>query len=197
MRIKYNAPVVLTYTIISLAVLILSYTLFPDLTWRWFAVPGKHEFSLRSIRNILTLATHAAGHINVLHFISNFSLILILGPMLEEHYGSRALLFMMAVTALVTGALNAFLFSTGLLGASGVVFMMILLGSFTNFRRGEIPLTFILVTALYLGKEALSSFEDNNISEFGHIIGGICGSLFGFQNPSKRDSTEQHTSGHV
>jgi membrane associated rhomboid family serine protease len=76
-------------------------------------------------------------------------------------------------------------FPTALLGASGVVFMMILLASFTNFSKGEIPLTFILVLILYLGQQIMNSFESNNISEFAHIVGGFCGSLFGFIHPPK------------
>ena len=181
MRFKYNAPVVLTYTILSLVVLMLSSRMLPDLTGRWFLVLGKGAFAWGSFRNLVTLITHAIGHRSFAHFIGNFSMILILGPMLEEQHGSFSLLFMMVMTALVTGVLNALFFSTGLLGASGVVFMLILLGSFTNFRRGEIPLTFILVVVLYIGGEVLSAFDRDNISQFGHIIGGVCGSLFGFQ----------------
>jgi membrane associated rhomboid family serine protease len=61
--------------------------------------------------------------------------------------------------------------------------MMILLASFTNFTAGEIPLTFILILILYLGREILNSFASNNISEFAHIVGGFIGSLFGFLRP--------------
>jgi membrane associated rhomboid family serine protease len=61
--------------------------------------------------------------------------------------------------------------------------MMILLASFTNFTAGEIPLTFILVLVLYLGREIFNSFNSNNISEFAHIVGGFVGSLFGFFRP--------------
>jgi membrane associated rhomboid family serine protease len=104
--------------------------------------------------------------------------------MLESVYGSLPLLLMIVVTSLVTGALNVILFPTSLLGASGVVFMMVLLASFTNFNRGEIPLTFILVLVLYLGRELFNSFRSDNISEFAHIAGGFCGSLFGFFRPS-------------
>jgi hypothetical protein len=93
---------------------------------------------------------------------------------------------MISITALITGALNILLFPKALLGASGVVFMMILLASFTNFKKGEIPLSFILVLILYLGREILNSFSANSISEFAHIAGGFCGSLFGFFRPSKR-----------
>jgi uncharacterized membrane protein YdcZ (DUF606 family) len=97
---------------------------------------------------------------------------------------------MIAVTALVTGALNVLFFTTGLRGASGVVFMLILLASFTNFSKGEIPLTFILVMLLYLGREIFNSFSSNNISEFAHIVGGFCGSLFGFFRPPKKGKAD-------
>jgi membrane associated rhomboid family serine protease len=124
------------------------------------------------------------GHVSFTHFISNFSFILLLGPILEEKYSSFSLLFMMAITALVTGLLNVLVFPSGLLGASGIVFMMILLASFTNINHGDIPLTFLLVLAIYLFSEIAKSFGDKNgISEFAHIAGGICGSLFGFIKP--------------
>lgn len=184
MRIKYNAPTVLTFTFISVLVLILSETAFPSLMERWFAVPGKGAFSLTNPRNVVTLASHVIGHSGWDHLVSNFSLILLLGPILEETYGSFAMFCMMLITALVTGILNVLLFSTGLLGASGVVFMMILLSSVTNRNKGEIPLTFILVLVLYLGGEVRNSFNADTISQFGHIIGGFCGSLFGFLRDS-------------
>jgi hypothetical protein len=106
--------------------------------------------------------------------------------MLEENYGSDELLIMIVITALVTGVLNVLLFNSALLGASGVVFMMILLSSFTNFSKGEIPLTFILVLILYMGVQLFSSISSDNISQFAHIIGGLCGSFFGFLRQGKR-----------
>ncbi|MDR3140013.1 MAG: rhomboid family intramembrane serine protease [Treponema sp.] len=185
MRIKYNAPTVLTFTFVSTAVLIFSQTLFPSLTETWFVVPGKGGFSPSLFRDWLTLFTHVLGHANWTHLVSNFSIILLIGPILEETYGSLSLLLMIALTALVTGLLNIAFFPTALLGASGVVFMMILLASFTNFNKGEIPLTFLLILVLYLGRELFASFSSNNISEFAHIVGGFCGSLFGFFRPPK------------
>jgi len=151
-------------------------------------VPGKNHFSITNIRNIITLFTHVCGHADWQHLISNFTLILLIGPMLEENYGSRQLLLMIVITALATGILNVLLFTSALMGASGVVFMMILLSSFTNFSKGEIPLTFILVLILYMGVQLLESFksENSNISHFAHIIGGLCGSFFGFFRPPKR-----------
>ena len=189
MRIKYNAPVVLTFAFISLAVLVLSLTIYPSLTRELFMVRGRGSFSPRQIRSWVTLFTHVIGHVNWEHLFSNFTLILLIGPILEEYYGSFSLFSMIFVTALVTGLLNVFLFHSALLGASGVLFMMILLASFTNFSEGEIPLTFILILVLYLGRELFASFSNDNISQFAHIVGGFCGSLFGFSRPIKGRGT--------
>jgi membrane associated rhomboid family serine protease len=186
MKVKYNSPTVLTYAFLSAIVLLLDQLLFPALTENWFMVPGKGHFDSSQIRMWITLFTHVIGHASWNHMLSNFSFILLIGPMLEISYGSPSLLLMIIVTAIVTGALNVMLFRTALLGASGVVFMMILLASFTNFTEGEIPLTFILVLAMYLGREIFNSFSANNVSEFAHIVGGFCGSLFGFFRPVKR-----------
>jgi membrane associated rhomboid family serine protease len=180
MRIRYNAPTVLTFTFASFLVLALSRTLLPFLANGWFLVPGRGSFDAGNPGHWFSVVFHIAGHANWTHLISNFSFILLIGPILEENYGSVPLLFMILITALVTGVLNVLFFPRPLMGASGVVFMMILLASFTNFNRGEIPLTFILVLILYLGRELVNSFSANNISEFAHIVGGFCGSLFGF-----------------
>ena len=177
MRIQYNAPVILTFALISTVVLALQqfamidlmgfFTLYPELNYTdpiWY----------------LRLFTHVMGHGSWEHLVSNLALILLIGPILEEKYGSRDVLLMMVLTALLTGILHILFFDAALLGASGIVFMMILLGSFTNSQSGYIPLTFILVAVLYLGREVSSILDNDNISQFAHIIGGICGAIFGF-----------------
>lgn len=185
MTIRYNAPTTLTFTFMCAAVVALN-LIFPGLTKAWFSVAGRGGFDPQSVRSYVRLVTHILGHADINHFLSNFSFILLLGPILEATYGSRGMAIMIGITALVTGVLNVLLFPTGLMGASGIVFMMILLASFTNFNKGELPLTFILIMILYLGREVFNAFHDNNISEFGHIMGGLCGSIFGFLSPSKR-----------
>lgn len=176
MRIRYNAPVILTFTLLSTGILIINQVV-GGFTEAFFV--SYPTFS-GSILDFLRLFTHVAGHRNWLHLMSNFSFILLIGPVLEEKHRSGALLAMLMVTALVTGILNIIFFSTGLMGASGIVFMLILLSSFTNIRSGEIPLTFVLIVVLFLAKEFINAFAEDNISQFAHIIGGICGSLFGF-----------------
>lgn len=185
MTIRYNAPYTLTFTFLSAIILLLD-TLIPGLTESLFSVPGRGGFDTASIPDYLRLFLHIFGHADINHFLSNFSFILLLGPILESSYGTGGLTIMTVITALVTGVLNILLFKTGLMGASGIVFMMILLASFTNFNRGEIPLTFVLIMVLYLGREVFNAFSSNTISEFGHIIGGLCGSIFGYLKPAKR-----------
>src|SRR6187402_1702750 len=166
MRVTYNAPFILTLTAICVAV-----RLSGDTVTNHFFVVG-NTMDPYSPMDYFRLASHAMGHQNWPHLIGNFSLILILGPILEEKYGTKSLLYMSLITAVVTGILNILLFDTGLLGASGLVFMMILLASFTNFKSGTIPLTFILVLVFYLGNEVYNIFKEDNVSHFAHILGG-------------------------
>jgi len=178
MKLRYNAPVTLTFALISAAVLALDMPLGGFLTRTFFTVYP--DFHITNPLSWLRLVTHVIGHANWSHLIGNFSFILLIGPILEEKYGSGPLFLMMLVTALVTGILNTLFIRAGLLGASGIVFMMILLSSFTNIRSGEIPITFILVVALYLVKELVNALAPDQISQLAHIAGGVCGGLFGF-----------------
>jgi membrane associated rhomboid family serine protease len=193
MRLKYNSFAVLTFFFICLAILILDQTIAHGLCENWFLVKPRGAFSWKSPHDWITLFTYTFGHAGWEHLISNMLLLLVIGPMLEEIYGTGELVFMMTVTALAGGLANAIFFSSGLFGASGVVFMMILLASFTNFRKGEIPITFILVLVLYVGSEVVQAFQSDNVSQFTHILGGLCGSVFGFlQNGSKASRKAEH-----
>jgi GlpG protein len=125
---------------------------------------------------------HVFGHLDISHLTGNLMMLLILGPMLEERYGGKILTAVIAVTALITGVASFILFpNQALMGASGVVFAFILLASFTSFKEREIPLTFILVAILYIGQQIYQGiFVDDNVSQFTHILGGITGSVLGY-----------------
>lgn len=186
-RFKYNAPVTLTFALLSLGALLLN-----------TATNGRsNELLFMTYRAKLTnplmylrLFTHVLGHANWAHYSSNMMFILILGPILEEKYGSKNLLEMILITAFVTGLINNILFShTALLGASGIVFMLIILASAVSFKAGEIPITLILVFAIYVGGEIYNGvFTKDNVSQFGHVIGGTCGGLYGMVYASMPES---------
>jgi len=174
LRISYNAPVVLTFALAAVVVYLL-----PASLKLWFvAWPEFHD-----ARSYVGLVSHILGHGNWDHLLGNFMLILLIGPILEERFGSGRLLFMIAVTALVTGLINVAFSSEALLGASGIVFMMILLASTANIRQGEIPLTFIAIAVIYLGGEIYKAIsQDDQVSQMAHLIGGATGAVFGFRS---------------
>lgn len=174
MKITYNAPYTLTLTLICVAVHLMG----SQFTLSFFAVGNTFEYA--SPVHYFRLFSHALGHADWGHLVGNFSLILILGPILEEKYGAKNMVIMSLITAIVTGVINILFLKTGLLGASGLVFMMIMLASFANFRSGTIPLTFILVLVFYVGNEVFQAFNKDNVSHFAHILGGLSGSIFGF-----------------
>lgn len=180
MRIQYNAPVILTFSLLCTAVLVVS-EIVPPVKDFFILIPPMDGVGWGNPLTYFRLFSHVIGHDDWVHLMNNLMFILLIGPILEEKYGSRDLIVMIVVTALVIGVLQLIFFpGMGLLGASGIVFMLILLASITNFQSGHIPITFILVIILYLGKEFSQSFGEDQVSQFAHIIGGVIGGIFGF-----------------
>lgn len=175
---SFNSPVILGLTLLSLIVLGINMLTGGGLN-RFLAI--RYTSWLDPLM-YLRLFTHVIAHSNFSHYINNFLLILVVGPIVEEKYGSKNLLTMFAITAVITGLVNVIFFKNiMLLGASGLVFMLILLASFTNFQQGKIPVTFILVGVFYIGQEIINGvFSQDNISQLSHIVGGLCGAIFGF-----------------
>lgn len=187
-RISYNAPVVLTFAIAAVAIFIVMTQVASTRLW-FVAWPEFHD-----TRSYVGLVSHILGHASWEHLISNFMLILLIGPILEERFGSGRLLFMILVTALVTGVINVAFSSDALLGASGIVFMMILLASTANIREGEIPLTFIAVAVIYLGGEIVRAVSDEDqVSQMAHLIGGATGAIFGFLSARRNKAVSKAT----
>lgn len=179
-KLQYNAPVILTMTLLSAIALILNAMTGGAANKLVFSV---YRTRLLDPMQYVRMLTYVLGHANYAHFIGNFTIILLVGPMLEEKYGSKPLLKMMAMTAIVTGIVQIVFFpGTALLGASGIAFMLILLSSFANYQKDRIPVTLILVAIIYLSGEVIEgiSSPNDNISQMGHIVGGICGMLFGW-----------------
>lgn len=179
LRITFNTPVVLSLVAISAIATLLNY-----LT---AGVSGKLVFmtyhsALLSPMTWIRAFTHIFGHADWAHLIGNMSYLLLLGPMLEEKYSSQTLAAVIAITAFGTSLVNYIFFpQVALCGASGVVFAFILLSSFTSFKEGEIPITFILVAVFFIGQQIYEGITvHDNISNMAHIVGGIIGGFLGY-----------------
>lgn len=178
LKLKYNAPVVLTFAILCGVVLGLQYLTHGASNALLFVT---RRGPLTDPLTYVRLFTHVLGHVSLDHYMGNMMLFLLLGPMLEEKYGSRDLSLVIGITAVVTGLVNALISTHGLLGASGVVFAFIILASMTSFSAGEIPLTLVLVVLLYIGREVVNGlFTVDEISQMAHLVGGAVGGLCGY-----------------
>lgn len=178
-RITFNAPVVLGVVAISFIATLLNYATAGATETFLFMT---YHSSLLSPMTWVRAFTHIFGHADFAHLIGNMSYLLLLGPMLEEKYSSQTLAAVIAVTAFGTSLVNYVFFpSTALCGASGVVFAFILLSSFTSFREGEIPLTFILVATFFIGQQIWEGITvQDDVSNMAHIVGGIIGGALGY-----------------
>ena len=175
----FNVPVVLSLAAISFIAILLNYVTGGASGRVLFMT---YHSPLSSPMTWIRAFTHIFGHADWTHLIGNMSYLLLLGPMLEEKYSSQTLAGVIAVTAVVTSVVNYIFFpGIALCGASGVVFAFILLSSFTEFREGEIPVTFILVAVFFLGQQIYDGITvQDNISNMAHIVGGIIGGLLGY-----------------
>jgi GlpG protein len=176
--VSFNAPVVLIFSLIALAALILGYCTGGLTTGLLFSV---YRSSLLDPLTYVRMIGHVFGHANVGHLVGNLMIILLLGPFVEKRYGSGRTVIVILVTAIVTGLVHfIFVPNTALLGASGVAFAFIILSSLAEFKRHEIPVTFLLVAALYLGQQIVGLFQQDSVSQLTHILGGVVGGFFGF-----------------
>ena len=170
MQLQYNSPLILTFFLLSLAVFFLGQWTNGWTTMHLFCV---YRSSLKDPLFYVRLFGHVLGHASWDHFLNNMLLLLVIGPPMEEKYGSVPLL-------------------------EGIVFMLIMLASLSGFSGG-IPVTMLLVAALYLGQQVYDIIlVHDNVANFMHIVGGICGTGFGYVyalRPKKRKPAAHKASG--
>lgn len=178
-KIQYNAIVILSYFFICLVILILNKLVQGKLVNNLFST-GRND----SILNPLTyfkLISHSLGHSSWDHLYNNFLKILLIGPLIEEKYGSLNLLIMMILTSLVIGIINRIFSKNRILGASGIAYMLIVLCSFVNIESGKIPITVVLIILFFVVDEIINLLKrkKDGISHLGHVAGAVCGILLG------------------
>lgn len=181
MQLRYNAPVTFSFALICVLVMLLDQYVFPGFVGAYLTAPGA-EFNGGQPAHYFAILLYVFGHESWTHLWNNFLFLLLLGPILEEKYTPKPLMMMLFSTALVTGIFNILLNQPPLVGASSLVFMMILLVSFARTKAGDIPVSFILIFVLFLLAEITRGAQNANpaVSNMAHILGGVCGTIFGF-----------------
>ena len=178
-QFDYNSQVIITYLLLSLGAWLLNTITRCKTNKLLFSNYRSSPFNpLTYVR----LFTHSIGHKDWSHLVSNFLYILLIGPMIEEKYGSLNLLVMLLITSLVIALYNIIFSDYVILGASGNVYMLIVLSSFSNIAEGKIPLTLVLIFLFYVTTELKEGITKGNKKVYhdGHLLGALCGIGFGF-----------------
>ena len=178
-QFDYNSPVILTYLFLSLIACFLNHLTKGKSNLLFFS---NYRSSPWNPLTYVRLFTHSIGHQNLEHLIHNFLFILLIGPMIEEKYGSSNLIIMFLLTSLGIALFNLIFNNSCILGSSGNVYMLIVLSSFTNLTEGKIPITLIFILIFYIFDEIKKRILEGNKSIYhdGHLIGALFGILFGF-----------------
>ncbi len=196
-KVAYDAPVTLTFVIVCALIFLLNMLL---------AKSGK----VTGFEKIFASPTNQAGvlpfipsapvsYVHLLFYIfgsgasgvaygasflfTNLILIMLLGPAMEERYGSVIIGIMIFVSALFSGVLNACFCQASLVGAVPVVSMMIFLNVFMSFSKKKFPLSFAAVMVFFVLLQIFSGAGAVQIIIC--IAGGLCGSLFAFLTSPK------------
>lgn len=177
-KFDYNSKIIISYLIICLVAWLL------NIITRGKSNKTFFESYRSSPLNPLTyirLFTHSIGHRDWDHLVNNFLIILLIGPMIEEKYGSLNLITMFLITSLVIAIFNILFSNYSILGASGNVYMLIVLSSFSNIQEGKIPLTVVLICIFYVIGEIKRTITERKSKVYhdGHLIGALCGLAFG------------------
>ena len=164
---QYNAVVTLTMFFISLGVLLLDKITKGKSTRKVFST---ERASLLNPLTYIRFFTHILGHSDWEHLSNNYLKILLLGPLIEEKYGSINFLIMILITAFVVAIANFIKGHVWLKGASCISFMLTVLSAFVNITENKIPITLILIILFYIIDEIKKLKNDDNIAHDSHII---------------------------
>lgn len=177
MRITIKAPLTIIFSVLAIVFYFTLQSTGP--VPRVFVLHGDLQFE--NPLWYVSLVGYTMGHVSINHLVGNISLFLLLGHIIEKRYGTKRMFYMLTSTGAVTALIHIALFDHKLIGASGLVFMMIVLSSLIDIREKEVPISFILIVLLFIGKEVVESFESDAVSQFAHIFGGVMGAFFGYR----------------
>jgi len=178
-KFDYNCPVILSFFLICVIVYIVDCITKGKSNKLLFM---SYRGSIFNPLSYFRLVSHIFGHSDFDHLKRNFLFILLIGPMLEEKYGSINMIIIILITGLASGLFNVIFSNNRMLGASDIVYMMIILSSFVNITNGKIPITLILIILFYVIEEIWSMVKKkkDKVSHLSHLIGAIVGCIYGF-----------------
>ncbi|WP_318689970.1 O-antigen polysaccharide polymerase Wzy [Treponema sp.] len=202
-KLTFDFPVTVTFVIVAVVMFLLDTFAFKGKMFSTILIcHGSKQaivpFNFKSPADFTGLFFFIFGNSGWEMLFSNLIVILLLGQILEERYGSVMLGLMMFISTLISGVLTACISTVPLTGAGCIIFMMAVLVSLTELTKKRIPLSCLLVFVLFLSFEIFRNTkgaEGTDIMQktcgvLIEMIGGICGSIFGFLVLPKKKSTK-------
>lgn len=182
-KIEIDAPLTTTFIFICLVVQLLSIVLGREFVLQYFAVPTIWDFRFLSPYSYVRIVSQTMGHSSWSHLGGNVTHLLLVGPACEYEFGAYNMIRIICWTALASSITHMLLGPTNSvqLGASGVVFMLILLNSLIEAKIGRIPLTFIIQVFFWCYKEiVLQLLRNDGVSHVAHLTGALVGTIAGY-----------------
>lgn len=180
MKVRFNAPFTFFYAFLIVLIFFLNQYVTPGLIGRFFSVPGKGGANWTSPILLMQTVAYVVGHTSWAHLTSNIMMILLLGPPVESRYGSVMMAIMVILTAAVGGVINLLFFPAPLVGASGIVFMLVVLVSFAGMDDDEFPVSVLIVFSIFVAREVIAFHTSGRVSHTAHIEGAVLGGLYGY-----------------
>ncbi len=190
LQLVFNSPVIVISALLSIVVLILHNSVVPNLI----------EIACSS--NTAPLTEHAFNPINPLHYIRLFTLIfghytmqslclnlviiLLLGPRVEERFGSVLVMVMFAITSFVTGILSALFLQNPICGLDGIAMLLVILTLFECANLKEISFNYLILLVLLFVNSIVLSVQQNYYGILLHYLGSLCAGSFGFLDYSQQ-----------
>ncbi len=116
----------------------------------------------------------------------NIAILLLLGPRVEERYGSVLLILMFAISSFVAGILSAIFLPLSIYGLDGIAILLVLLTLFECANLKEISFNYIILLTLLLANSIVLSVQQNYYGILVHYLGSLCAGSFGFLDYSER-----------
>lgn len=185
-RLVVNAPVILGFTVACIILHIITACFWGEAA-RYFGCPD--TFKPSKPMAYVRLVTHVFGHSGYGHLKGNMVNLLMVGPSAEHHFGSRHLVFIFSLVAVSSGIAHVAIGRSRSiqLGASGIVFAMILLNSLVSATYGTIPVTFAITALLWISDEVWKLFfSGDGVSHHAHLTGAVVGLVAGYAVHKKR-----------
>ena len=188
LKFSYDAPVTITFVIIYAVFFLLnSFVIKNGALGNLLASPtsqaGALPFIVKQPMSYLRLLIYIFGSNIDSNYITFLFVYLLLGPAMEERYGSVIIGVMIFVSALFAGVLNACFCTESLIGPVPVVCMMIFLTAFMSLSNKTVPVTFIATIILFAYLSITCGL--GVIRLIICVAGGLCGSLFAFLTSPK------------